>query len=184
VGIGRYPLAMTLLDGQLHPTEQHLLDHLGSRDPVESQLDTLAAWTRMIDEAPELMAVPPAPGEWSAVEVLGHLAAVELTNGLRYRAMLVAEAPNLDDYGQPAWGSLWRSAPVDTVALLALFAGLRRANVEFWHNLDDAGRKRIGLHPECGPETIELRFRMLAGHDRMHLAQAERAIEAVRSSRG
>ena len=35
------------------------------------------------------------------------------------------------------------------------------------------------LHAERGPETLELSFRLIAGHDRFHLAQAHRALDAV-----
>ncbi len=35
------------------------------------------------------------------------------------------------------------------------------------------------MHAERGPESFDLCFRMLAGHDRFHLAQAKRALEAV-----
>jgi hypothetical protein len=36
------------------------------------------------------------------------------------------------------------------------------------------------MHAERGPETYDLSFRMIAGHDRFHLAQARRALAAVR----
>jgi hypothetical protein len=36
------------------------------------------------------------------------------------------------------------------------------------------------MHEERGPESFELTFRLAAGHDRFHLAQAERALAAVR----
>jgi hypothetical protein len=35
------------------------------------------------------------------------------------------------------------------------------------------------MHEERGPESFDLLFRMIAGHDRFHLAQARRALEAV-----
>jgi hypothetical protein len=35
------------------------------------------------------------------------------------------------------------------------------------------------MHAERGPESFELLFRMLAGHDRFHMAQARRALDAV-----
>jgi hypothetical protein len=34
------------------------------------------------------------------------------------------------------------------------------------------------MHAERGPESFDLAFRMIAGHDRFHLAQARRALEA------
>jgi hypothetical protein len=38
----------------------------------------------------------------------------------------------------------------------------------------------VGIHAERGPESYDLSFRMIAGHDRLHQAQARRAIDAVR----
>jgi hypothetical protein len=38
------------------------------------------------------------------------------------------------------------------------------------------------MHAERGPESVDLTFRLMAGHDRFHLAQARRALDAVRAS--
>ena len=43
------------------------------------------------------------------------------------------------------------------------------------------GAIRYGVHAERGTESFELLFRMLAGHDRFHLDQARRTLEAVRA---
>ena len=64
--------------------------------------------------------------------------------------------------------------------LLALFEPLRRANLALWSRSDATQRARIGHHAERGPESYDLMFRMIAGHDRFHIAQARRALEAVR----
>lgn len=45
------------------------------------------------------------------------------------------------------------------------------------------GRSLLGRGSECGPETLESRFTMLAGHDRMHPAQVHRATESARANR-
>ncbi len=174
---------MTLPDGQLHPTEQQLLADLGEFDPVESQIESLAAWDELLHVSGELALVRPAPEEWSALEVLAHLTAVELANGLRYRAMLVEDAPALSSYEVGDWSQLLSVEGVNMGSLMALFRALRQANLDFWAHLDEAGRGRVGIHPECGPETIELRFRMLAGHDRAHLEQARQALRSARAAR-
>jgi hypothetical protein len=174
---------MTQPDGSLHPTERQLLAELGDLDPLESQAETLAAWDELIHVSGELMHVAPAPGEWSAVEVLAHLTACELVDGLRYRAMLVGDSPDLADYETANWMGLLNREGADPGALMALFRALRQANLDFWQHLDEAGRSRLGIHSECGPESIELRFKMAAGHDRMHLDQARRALRWARASR-
>jgi hypothetical protein len=166
----------------MHPTEASLMGELGGFDPAESQTETLAAWAALVRDAGEWIRVGPSDGEWSAMEVMAHLVSVELANGLRYRAMLTEETPVLVDYDQAAWSGILNLPGVEPEALLALFRALREANLRTWASLDPAARARRGIHPECGPESIELRFRMLAGHDRMHLAQAHRAVEAAASA--
>ncbi len=72
-------------------------------------------------------------------------------------------------------------APVeDAEELLALFEPLRRANLALWERTPIEDRERVGLHRERGPESYGLVFTLLAGHDRFHLAQAERALAEVR----
>jgi hypothetical protein len=167
----------------LHPTERQLLDELGSLDPAVSQADTAEAWIVLIEQAGHLVSVPPAAGEWSATEVLAHLIVVEMTNGLRYRAMLVEESPKLADFDLGGWSSVLRAPGIQSLALLAMFRALRCDNLNFWGHLDAAERARIGVHADYGPESLELRFKMLAGHDRMHLGQARRAVALARANR-
>ncbi len=174
---------MTLPDGSLHPVERQLLDELGDLDPVQSQVDTLAGWKVLLADAGPLAGVAPVDGEWSALQVLGHLVEAEVVNALRYRAMIVEDCPMLERYDRDLWRAmLQRPADAAVGSLLAMFAALRRANLTFWDSLDGAGRARTAIDPGCGVETIELRFRMLAGHDRMHLAQAEAAVRAAAES--
>jgi len=61
---------------------------------------------------------------------------------------------------------------------------LRTANLDLWARRPVADRGRVGRHNERGPESYEMTFRLAAGHDRVHLDQAQRALEAVRAARG
>ncbi|MGQ0669773.1 MAG: DinB family protein, partial [Actinomycetota bacterium] len=67
----------------------------------------------------------------------------------------------------------------DPDEVLAFFEGLRRANLHLWSRTPVEERGRVGIHAERGPESYELLFRMIAGHDRNHLAQARRTLAAV-----
>jgi hypothetical protein len=174
---------VTLPDGSLHPTEKALLDELGDLDPAVSQEENAENWVTLVDQSGEWVRVRPSEGEWSALEILAHLTVGELVNSLRYRAMLVEESPRLVDYGTEFWSSVLKAPGAAPLALLEMFGALRRDNLKFWRNLDAAGRARIGVHPECGPESIEMRFRMAAGHDAAHMAQARRAVAAARANR-
>ena len=61
-----------------------------------------------------------------------------------------------------------------------LFETLRASNLRLWAQTPVADRERFGRHRERGPESYGLIVRLGAGHDRFHLAQAERALAAVR----
>jgi hypothetical protein len=50
-----------------------------------------------------------------------------------------------------------------------------------WNRSTPQERDRVGLHSERGPESLDLSFRLIAGHDRFHLAQARRALDAVKA---
>jgi hypothetical protein len=40
----------------------------------------------------------------------------------------------------------------------------------------------VGIHSERGPESYELSFRLLAGHDLFHLGQMRRTLSQVAGS--
>jgi hypothetical protein len=48
-----------------------------------------------------------------------------------------------------------------------------------WRHTTPSERGRVGRHDERGPESLELSFRLIAGHDRVHLAQARDALFAA-----
>jgi hypothetical protein len=99
---------------------------------------------------------------------------------VRYRWILAHDEPPLIGYDQDLWvDRLHVGRGNEPEELLQLFKPLRFANVALWANASEEDRARVGMHAERGPESFALCFRMLAGHDRFHLAQARRALEAV-----
>jgi hypothetical protein len=48
-----------------------------------------------------------------------------------------------------------------------------------WARATDGERARAGIHAERGRETYDLTFRLIAGHDRFHVAQARRSLDAL-----
>jgi hypothetical protein len=65
----------------------------------------------------------------------------------------------------------------DPDQLLATFDALRTANLALWTRSSPEDRARLGIHEERGPESYDLTFRLIAGHDRNHVAQARAAVE-------
>ena len=163
--------------------QDHLLGLLGTDDPAEVQASAGSAWRTMAVEAGELGFVRPEPSEWSVIECLGHAVDAEVAMSGRYRWILAHDRPPLIGYDQDLWVDRFHAGKnEDPEDLLALFEPLRASNVALWTRSTEEDRARVGMHAERGPESFELCFRMIAGHDRFHLAQARRALEAV--SRG
>jgi hypothetical protein len=160
--------------------QQHLLGLLGGDDPAEVQAATPPGIRALVAETGGHLTTRPAPTEWSVIECVAHLTDAEVAMTGRYRWVLAHDEPPLIGYDQDLWvDRLHASAGESPEELLALFEPLRRANVALWNRSSEADRARVGIHAERGPESYDLAFRMIAGHDRFHLAQARRALEAL-----
>ena len=157
-----------------------VLSFLGPDDPAEVQAATPATVRTLMADAGDLVRERPEPSEWSVLECLGHLVDGELIVSARYRWIVAEDEPDIVGYEQALWVDALRHGDDDPAALLSLFDALRAANLDLWSRLPVEDRQRIGRHRERGPESYDMTFRLSAGHDRLHLAQARRALEAVR----
>ena len=156
-----------------------LLAALGDDDPAAAQAETGPAIHALIAEAGDLLRIRPAPGEWSVLECVGHICDAELVVATRVRWILAEDEPELVGYDQALWVDGLGHNEDDPALLLATFEALRRANLDLWARRAVADRRRIGRHRERGPESYEMTFRLAAGHDRIHLAQARRALDGL-----
>lgn len=160
--------------------QRMLLDALGADDPAEVQSRGPADAGALVREAGSDLRTRPAPREWSVLLCLAHIADGELVMSGRYRWVLAHERPELIGYDQDLWVDNLHGDDDDPEDLLAQYAALRAANVALWRRSSPEDRARVGVHRERGEESFGLMFRMLAGHDRVHLAQARRTLAAVR----
>jgi hypothetical protein len=168
-----------LLDVEAY--RRSLLAALGGDDPAAAQAETAATLRALVAEAGPLLRVRPAPGEWSVLECIGHIVDGELVVAGRYRWILAHDEPDIVGYDQARWVDRLRHNEDDAEELLRVFEAIRTANISLWRRLSEADRARVGIHRERGPESLDLTFRMAAGHDRVHLAQARRALDAARA---
>jgi DinB superfamily len=159
--------------------QQHLLGLLGDDDPASVQASTPARLRALVEASGPDLVVAPEPGEWSVLGCAAHLVDAELVMSGRYRWVLAEDEPTLIGYDQDRWVERLHGDD-DLEHLLELFDALRLANVTLWARTPKELRARVGMHQERGPESFDLAFRMIAGHDRFHIAQAERALSAVR----
>jgi hypothetical protein len=161
--------------------QQHLLSLLGDHDPAAVQSGTPNALRELVTEARAELRTRPADGEWSVIECIGHIADAEIVYAARYRWILAHDAPTLIGYDQDRWVARLRHTEAEPDELLATFEALRSANLALWRRTSGEERARIGRHAERGPESLDLSFRLIAGHDRFHLDQAWRTLAAVRA---
>ncbi len=153
-----------------------LLQLLGDQDPtvvIQRLPDDVDA---LIREAGAHLRTRPEPGEWSVIELLGHMVDAELMVAGRLRWILAHDEPPLMAYDQDLWVERLRHADDDPDELLALWRALIRSHVRLWNRTPEPDRARVGMHSERGPESFDVTFRMLAGHGLLHLGQLRRTL--------
>jgi hypothetical protein len=157
-----------------------LLAALGDDDPAVALAASPAALRQLITDAGDLLRVRPQPSEWSVLECVGHIVDAELVISTRVRWIISEDQPDIVGYDQDLWVDGLRHNEDDPEILLALFDGLRRANLDLWARIPASARVRVGMHRERGPESYELTTLLSAGHDRVHMAQARRGLERLK----
>ena len=163
--------------------QDYLIGLVGDDDPAEVQAATPQRVRSLLADAGEDAGTRPMAEEWSVLECLAHIVDAEIVAAARYRWILAHDGPELIGYDQDLWVDRLHRPVEDGAALLGLFEPLRLADLTLWRRTPADQRERVGIHRERGPESYGLLFTMIAGHDRFHLAQAERALAKVRGTR-
>ena len=163
--------------------QKQLLALLGDDDPARVLEQTEPLVRSVLKDAGSDLRTRPAPAEWSVLELLGHLADAETVMSGRYRWTVSQDEPPLLGYDQDLWVARLRHNDAQPDELLTVFSALRAANLQLWSRSSAADRQRVAMHAERGPESYELMFRMLAGHDRFHLNQMRDTLRQVRGGR-
>ena len=152
-----------------------ILDLLADKDPLTVLGQTPSAVTQAITGLTRnQLRISEAPGKWSIVQVLQHLADSDLVWGWRLRMILAQDRPQITGYDQDLWAERLNYASADADEAMAVFTLLRRANLKLIDRATPAELKRVGVHSERGEESIEYLLGLYAGHDLLHLRQIER----------
>jgi len=115
------------------------------------------------------------PAKWCILEILAHLADIEIVYGYRLRQMLADEKPVIAPMDQDAWaknlGYLDASAP----ELIALYGLNRHHNLRLLRRLKAGDLEKSAFHPEYKKDvTVGRLVEQMAGHGVNHLAQIEK----------
>ena len=116
----------------------------------------------------------PSPDKWCVLEVLGHLADVEIIYGYRLRQMLADTNPVIAPIDQDAWArnlNYLGSPPAELVA----FYGLgRHHNLRLLRGLSLCDLSKSAFHPETKREvTVADLVERISAHGAAHLQQIE-----------
>jgi hypothetical protein len=125
----------------------------------------------------------PAPGKWSAGEILAHLSELEILWGCRLRLILGQPGVPIVGMDQDTWAKNSAYRRIDPRRAFERFAALRGANVELLERLTPAQRRRWGAHSQFGRLTIDRLTQLLAGHDVNHVRQIEERLSGKRPRR-
>ncbi|MGI8927089.1 MAG: DinB family protein [Tepidiformaceae bacterium] len=113
----------------------------------------------------------PHGDDWSARDVIIHLADSELVAAVRFRLVIAEEAPLLPAYDEGNWKRrlhyLWRSPE----AALSLFQQTRFSSAEMLRQCSAPAWERTGLHPTFGVLTLEALLARGVDHIDQHVAQ-------------
>jgi hypothetical protein len=113
----------------------------------------------------------PAPGKWSAREIVHHLADSEMIGAGRLRLIVATDNPQIVAYDQDAFvGRLYYDRPI--AASLDAFKTARRSTVEILERMTDQDWARAaGTHTELGAYTADLWLEIYAAHAHAHAEQ-------------
>ncbi|MGC1477107.1 MAG: DinB family protein, partial [Terriglobales bacterium] len=141
-------------------TEADLKKHL---DAAEKSPKQIAAAVSGLPE--KTLRYKPAPDKWSILEILAHLADMEILYAYRMRQMLADRDPVIAPIDQDAWAKnlgYMESSPPELVALYGLN---RHANLRLLRRLKIDDLQKSARHPELDhPVTVADYVQMMSKH--------------------
>jgi hypothetical protein len=118
----------------------------------------------------------PAPGQWSALQVVSHLRDAALVYGARFRWIVLNDDPFLANFDEDRWVDESRETPADIPALLETIAASRRDIARLLGRMRDVEWQRTGRHEVIGTVVLEDYVRHEVVHERGHLEQLANAL--------
>ena len=121
----------------------------------------------------------PAPGEWCANEVVGHVIVTE-KNGFagRIGIILGADEPDLPKYDRDGLQNARNDCAREPKELAQEVLEVRGHSLELIRSLRPEQLQRGGLHPDVGPLTVDDLLHEWVHHDGNHLRQALANVQA------
>jgi DinB superfamily len=151
-------------------TEAELKKHI---EAAEKSPKEIAAAVSGV--APDVLRYKPSPDKWSILEILGHLADIEIVYAYRLRQMLADEKPVIAPMDQNAWARHLGYMESPAPELVAAYGLNRHQNVRLLKRLKPADLEKAAFHPEYQTnQTVANIVERMATHGANHLAQIEK----------
>ena len=158
-------------------TEAELKKHLDAAEKSPKQI--AAAVSGLPDKT---LRYKPSLDKWCILEILGHLADMEVMYAYRIRQMLADKKPVIAPIDQDDWArnlGYTESAPAELVALYGLN---RHANLQLLRRLKPGDLEKSAHHPELKSDvTVAEYVEKMGIHGANHLEQIERLKKKVGS---
>jgi uncharacterized damage-inducible protein DinB len=157
-------------------TEAEFKSHLDAAEKSPKQI--AAAVSGLPDKT---LRYKPHPDKWCILEILAHLADMEILYSYRMRQMLADEKPVIAPIDQDAWArnlGYMQSSPMELVALYGLN---RHANLQLLRRLQATDLDKSAYHPEKKSQvTVADIVQMMSKHGPNHLEQIEKLKQQAR----
>jgi hypothetical protein len=151
-------------------TEAEFKKHLDAAE--KSPREIAAAVSGLPDK---VLRYKPSPEQWCVLEILGHLADVEIIYGYRLRQMLADSQPAIAPVDQDAWARNLNYMNAPPPELVAFYGLARHHNLRLLRSLKASDLAKSAFHPETqGPVTVATLVERMAGHGAAHLRQIEK----------
>jgi len=110
-----------------------------------------------------------APGKWSALQVVGHVADTERVFAYRALSFARGDASELPGFDETTWADAAGADALELAAVLEDLACVRRASLSLLRGLTPAAWARRGVANGSATSVRALAW-MMAGHERHHRA--------------
>jgi hypothetical protein len=158
-------------------TEAEIKKHL---DVAEKSPGEIA---RAVSGLPErVLRHKPSQGQWCILEILGHLADVEIVYAHRIRQMLADQKPVIAPMDQNAWARNLDYLHTPAPELVAAYGLNRHRTVQLLLRLKPADFEKSAFHPELNRQVTALEMlEKMSGHGASHLLQIEKLKKEAKS---
>jgi len=128
----------------------------------------------------KILRYKPSADTWCILEILGHLADMEILYAHRFRQMLADQKPVIAPIDQNDWAKNLGYTETPPAELIALYGLNRHANLRLLRRSKSGDLQKSAYHPELKKDvTVADYVEKMSVHGANHLEQIERLKKAA-----